>query len=181
MATWTLDKDHTSIEFKAKHLMITTVTGKFGEYEASVENDSDDFTNAKISFQAKIDSINTGNKQRDDHLKSDDFFNAEKYPALTFVSNGLTKKSDSEYTMTGEMTIRDVTKPVSLDVELLGITKDPWGNTKAGFSFSGKINRKDFGLKFHVVNEAGDLLVSDDIRLAGDVQLLKVVEEEATA
>ena len=181
MATWTLDKDHTSIQFKAKHLMITTVTGNFGEYEANVENDSNDFENASISFTAKTASITTGNTQRDNHLKSDDFFNAETYPDLTFKADGLTKLSDSEYKMDGEMTIRDVTKPVSLKVEFAGIAKDPWGNTKAGFTFAGKLNRKDFGLKFHVVNEAGNLLVSDEIKLEGEVQLLKVVAEEATA
>ena len=181
MATWTLDKDHTSIQFKAKHLMITTVTGKFGEYEANVENDSNDFENASISFTAKTASISTGNTQRDDHLKSDDFFNAETYPDLTFKADGLTKLSESEFKMDGEMTIRDVTKPVSLKVEFAGIAKDPWGNTKAGFTFNGKLNRKDFGLKFHVVNEAGNLLVSDEIKLEGEVQLLKAVTEEATA
>ena len=181
MATWTLDKDHTSIQFKAKHLMITTVTGNFGEYDATVENAGDGFETANISFTAITASISTGNKQRDDHLRSDDFFNSEAYPELTFVANGMTKKSDDEFVMDGEMTIRDVTKPVSLNIEFAGIAKDPWGNTKAGFTFKGKLNRKDFGLKFHVVNEAGNLLVSDEIKFEGEVQLLKVVNEEATA
>lgn len=181
MATWTLDKDHTSIQFKAKHLMITTVTGSFGEFDATVENAAEGFESAQISFSAKTASISTGNDQRDGHLRSDDFFNSETYPELIFKANGMTKKSDNEYVMNGDMTIRDVTKPVSLNVEFAGIAKDPWGNTKAGFTFSGKLNRKDFGLKFHVVNEAGNLLVSDEIKLEGEVQLLQIVNEEATA
>jgi polyisoprenoid-binding protein YceI len=181
MATWTLDKDHSEIRFKAKHLMITTVTGQFGEYEASLDNDGDDFSKASINFSAKVATITTGNDQRDGHLKSDDFFNAETYPELTFKSEGMKKISDNEYKVDGEMTIRDVTKPVTLNVELAGIAKDPWGNTKAGFSFNTKLNRKDFGLKFHVVNEAGNLLVSDEIKIEGEVQLLKAVSEDAVA
>jgi polyisoprenoid-binding protein YceI len=111
--------------------------------------------------------------QRDDHLRSDDFFNSEAYPELTFKATGMTKTGDSTYTVAGDMTIRDVTKPVTLAVELAGVVQDPWGQTKAGFTFAGKLNRKDFGLKFHVVNEAGNLLVSDEIKLEGEIQLLK--------
>ncbi len=172
MATWTLDKAHSEIRFKAKHLMITTVTGQFGEYEATVEA-GDDFSAAKISFEAQVATINTGNTQRDDHLRSDDFFNAEAFPKLVFQADSMTKTGDDTYSVTGHMTIRDVTKPVVLTVEHAGTVRDPWGQTKAGFTFSGKLNRKDFGLKFHVVNEAGDLLVSDEIKLEGEVQLLK--------
>jgi polyisoprenoid-binding protein YceI len=173
MATWTLDKDHSEIRFKAKHLMITTVTGQFNEYEATVDAKDENFDEALISFTAKIASVDTGNTQRDDHLRSDDFFNAEQFPDLTFAAKGMQKKSDGEFTLTGDMTIRDVTKSVSLNVDFAGIAKDPWGQTKAGFTFEGKLNRKDFGLKFHVVNEAGDLLVSDEIKLLGEIQLLK--------
>lgn len=173
MATWTLDKDHSEIRFKAKHLMITTVTGQFKEYDATVDAADENFDAATISFTAKTASVDTGNTQRDDHLRSDDFFNAEQYPNLTFAAKGMEKKGNGEYVMNGEMTIRDVTKPVSLNVEFAGVAKDPWGQTKAGFTFEGKLNRKDFGLKFHVVNEAGDLLVSDEIKLLGEIQLLK--------
>lgn len=173
MATWTLDKDHSEIRFKAKHLMITTVTGQFNEYEATVDAADENFAEALISFAAKTASVDTGNTQRDDHLRSDDFFNANQYPELTFKANGMQKKSDTEYVMSGDMTIRDVTKPVSLNVEFAGIAKDPWGMTRAGFVFEGKLNRKDFGLKFHVVNEAGNLLVSDEIKLLGEIQLIK--------
>ncbi|KPP99169.1 MAG: hypothetical protein HLUCCA01_11855 [Bacteroidetes bacterium HLUCCA01] len=173
MATWTLDKDHSEIRFKAKHLMITTVTGQFREYDATVDAADENFAEALISFAAKTASVDTGNTQRDDHLRSDDFFNADQFPELTFKANGMQKKSDSEYVLNGDMTIRDVTKPVSLNVEFAGTAKDPWGQTKAGFTFEGKLNRKDFGLKFHVVNEAGNLLVSDEIKLMGEIQLLK--------
>jgi polyisoprenoid-binding protein YceI len=173
MATWTIDKDHTEIRFKAKHLMITTVTGQFREYEAKVDTTDDNFDSALISFTAKTSSIDTGNTQRDDHLRSDDFFNAGQFPDLTFVAKGLEKKAEGEFVMTGDMTIRDVTRSIALNVEFAGIVQDPWGQTKAGFTFDGKLNRKDFGLKFHVVNEAGNLLVSDEIRLLGEVQLLK--------
>ncbi|MCC5926507.1 MAG: YceI family protein [Bacteroidetes bacterium] len=173
MATWTLDKDHSEIRFKAKHLMITTVTGQFKEYEATVDAKEEDFDAAPIHFTAKTASVETGNNQRDEHLRSDDFFNVEQYPDLTFKANGMEKKGESEYVMTGEMTIRDVTKPITLNVEFAGLAKDPWGQTRAGFTFEGKLNRKDFGLKFHVVNEAGNLLVSDEIKLLGEIQLLK--------
>ncbi len=181
MSTWKIDKDHSEIRFKAKHLMITTVTGQFGEYDVTVENAGNDFTSADFSFVAKVSTISTGNSQRDDHLRSDDFFNADQFPNLTFKASGMKKISDSEYTVDGEMTIRDVSKTVTLNVDFAGIAKDPWGNTKAGFTFTTKVNRKDFGLKFHVVNEAGNLLVSDEIKIEGEVQLLQVVEEEATA
>lgn len=173
MPTWTLDKAHSEINFKAKHLMITTVTGQFTEYDATVEATGDDFSTAAISFTAKTASVNTGMQQRDDHLRSDDFFNSEAYPELKFIATGMTKTGDNRYNVVGDMTIRDVTKPVTLAVELAGVVQDPWGQTKAGFTFSGKLNRKDFDLKFHVVNEAGNLLVSDEIKLEGEVQLLK--------
>jgi polyisoprenoid-binding protein YceI len=173
MANWTLDKDHSEIRFKAKHLMITTVTGQFREYEASVDTTEENFDSALISFTAKTASVDTGNQQRDDHLRSDDFFNAEQFPNLKFVAKGMEKKDEGEYVMIGDMTIRDVTRKVSLNVEFAGTVQDPWGQTKAGFTFEGKLNRKDFGLKFHVANEAGNLLVSDEIRILGEVQLLK--------
>lgn len=173
MSTWTLDKAHSEIRFKAKHLMITTVTGQFTDYDATVGASGDDFSAAAISFTAKTASVSTGMPQRDDHLRSDDFFNSETYPDLTFTAGGMTKTGDNTYSVTGDMTIRDVTKPVTLAVELAGVVRDPWGQTKAGLTFSGRLNRKDFGLTFHVMNEAGDLLVSDEIKLEGDVQLLK--------
>lgn len=171
---WTIDPAHTNIHFKAKHLMITTVSGSFGEFSGSVESLGDDFSQGKFEFTAKVDSISTGNAERDGHLKSDDFFNAETYPELRFQSKEVKSVDGDNFELIGDMTIRDVTKSVSLNIEVGGIAKDPWGNLKAGFSFSGKMNRKDFGLKFHVVNEAGNLLVSDQIKLEGEVQLAAV-------
>jgi polyisoprenoid-binding protein YceI len=171
---WTIDKAHSEIQFKAKHLMITTVTGSFANYDAEIETEGTDFATSTIKFSADVNSVDTGNEQRDAHLKGEEFFDAAKFPKLIFEAKGMTKKSDSEYTLNGNLTIRDVTKPVSLQVTVGGIAKDPWGNTKAGLEVSGKINRKDFGLKFHVVNEAGNLLVSDEIKLHAEVQLQKL-------
>lgn len=168
---WAIDKSHSTLNFKAKHLMITSVTGTFGNYDAQIETNGNDFSSAQIQFSAEIASVNTGNEQRDGHLKSDDFFNAETYPTLSFKSTDATRKNDKSFILHGDLTIRNVTLPVDLDVDVNGIVKDPWGNTKAGISFRTKINRKDYGLNFHVLNEAGNLLVSDDIRIEGDFQL----------
>lgn len=168
---WAIDASHTNIHFKAKHLMITTVTGSFSGFEGSVETEGEDFSTGKFSFSADVNTITTGNEDRDNHLKSDDFFNAEQFPKLTFESTAVKNIDGDEFELEGNMTIRDVSQPITLKVEVGGVAKDPWGNVKAGFSFKGKINRKDFGLKFHVVNEAGNLLVSDEIKLDGEVQL----------
>ncbi|MBA4303036.1 MAG: hypothetical protein C0424_02295 [Sphingobacteriaceae bacterium] len=168
---WAIDKSHSTLNFKAKHLMITSVTGTFGNYDAQIETNGNDFSSAQIQFSAEIASVNTGNEQRDGHLKSDDFFNAETYPTLSFKSTDATRKNDKSFILHGDLTIRNVTLPVDLDVDVNGIVKDPWGNTKAGVSFRTKINRKEYGLNFHVLNEAGNLLVSDDIRIEGDFQL----------
>jgi len=173
---WTIDPAHTNIHFKAKHLMITTVTGTFGSFDGKVESLGEDFSKGKFEFTAKVDTISTGSEERDGHLKSDDFFNAEQYPELRFVSKEVSNVDGDEFELIGDMTIRDVTKPVTLKIEVGGVAKDPWGNLKAGFSFKGKMNRKDFGLKFHVVNEAGNLLVSDEIKMEGEVQLAAVEE-----
>ncbi len=173
---WGIDPSHTEINFKAKHLMITTVTGSFSQVQGEVTTEGEDFSTGSFYFEAEVASVNTGNEDRDTHLKSDDFFNAESYPKLTFRGNQVSNVNGSSFDLTGEMTIRDVTKPVTIKVEVGGVAVDPWGNTKAGFSFSGALNRKDFGLKFHVVNEAGNLLVSDQIKLEGEVQLALVNE-----
>lgn len=168
---WTIDPSHTNVQFKAKHLMITTVTGNFKEFDGYVNVEGEDFSKGEYYFEAKVASITTGNEDRDGHLRSDDFFNAEQYPLLTFKGSEVSNVDGNEFDLTGEMTIRDVTKSVKIRVEVGGTVVDPWGNTKAAFSFKGAVNRKDFGLKFHVVNEAGNLLVSDEIKLEGEVQL----------
>ncbi|HVZ56267.1 MAG TPA: YceI family protein [Chitinophagaceae bacterium] len=173
MATkkWTLDKSHSEIQFKVKHLMITTVTGTFTDYDGVVETDGDDFSTAKISFTAKTASVSTGHPDRDGHMKSADFFDVETYPELKFVSTKLEKKSAEEYVLYGDMTIKDITKNIRLDVEFSGLVKDPWGNTKAGVILHGKVNRKDFGLKWNVITEAGGMLVAEEVKIVCEVQL----------
>ena len=173
MATYKIDPMHSEIHFKVRHLMITNVTGSFSKFDATLAADKDDFSDAAVSFEADVDSITTGSEQRDGHLKSDDFFNAEKFPKLTFVSTGFEKTGDDEFKLTGNLTIRDITKPEVLHVTYGGTMTDPYGQTKAGFEISGKINRKDFNLKWTTVTEAGGIVVSDDVRLVLNVQMIK--------
>lgn len=165
---WKIDKAHSEIAFKVKHMMISTVTGHFEDFDATVETDRDDFVNADFSFIAKTASINTKNKDRDAHLKSDDFFNTEKYPELKFKST-----SFDGTTLTGNLTIRDITKEIKLDVDYNGTAVDPYGQTKAGFEVKGSINRKDFNLEWNAVTEAGSIVVSDNVKLIADLQFLK--------
>lgn len=173
MATYKIDADHSDIMFKVKHLMISTVTGIFKKFNATLEINEEDFSQAKVTFEADIDSVDTKNDQRDTHLKSDDFFNAEQFPKMTFKSTGIEKSGDNEYRLIGDLTIRDVTKPVELKVEYNGSTKDPWGMERMGFEASGKINRKEYGLKWSAVTEAGGVVVSDDVRLAMNIEMVK--------
>lgn len=165
---WSIDNAHSEIAFKVKHMMISTVTGHFEDFQATAKTDGDNFNNATIEFSAKTASINTKNKDRDAHLKSDDFFNSEKYPEMKFVS----KSFDGEK-LVGDFTIRDVTKEITLTAELNGIAVDPYGQTKAGFEIRGEINRKDFNLTWNGVTETGSIVVSDKARLVIDVQLIK--------
>jgi polyisoprenoid-binding protein YceI len=172
MATgkWVLDPTHSELQFKVKHLMITNVTGRFDVLTAEVESDGADFSNAKVHFSANAASINTGNEQRDGHLKSGDFFSVEEFPAIKFESSAYNAGSGK---ITGQLTIKDVTKTVTLDAEFSGTNKDPWGNEKAGFSLSGKINRTDWGLNWNAALETGGLLVSEDVRISAEVQFVK--------
>jgi polyisoprenoid-binding protein YceI len=173
MATWKIDPMHSEVQFKVKHLVISTVTGNFNSFDAQLEAEKDDFTDAKISFSADTDSINTNNSQRDGHLKSDDFFNAETYPKMTFESTKFEKTGAESYKLHGNLTIRDNTKAVTLEVEHGGVAVDPYGQTKAGFELQGKINRKEFGLQWSAVTEAGGIVVGDDIRLLLNIQMVK--------
>ena len=171
--TWKIDPSHSEIQFKVKHLMITTVTGYFKKFDLDVETASDDFSSAsKILFTADIDSIDTNSAQRDTHLKSADFFDAANHPQLTFVGLRYEGRGD-EAKLHGELTIREITRPITLDVEFGGIVVDPYGQTKAGFTIKGKISRKDFGLTWNAVTEAGQVVVSDEIRLNAEIQLIK--------
>ncbi|MFP5040590.1 YceI family protein [Parasediminibacterium sp. JCM 36343] len=173
MATYKLDAMHSEITFKVKHLMISTVTGSFTKFDASMEAEALNFTDAKISFSADVNSISTGNEQRDGHLKSDDFFSADKYPTLSFVSTEFKKVGDTNYKLTGDLTIKDVTSSVILDVEYGGAMTDFYGQSKVGFELSGKISRAEFGLTWSAVTEAGGVVVSDDVKLLLSVQLVK--------
>lgn len=172
---WNIDPSHSEIHFKVRHMVLTTVTGKFTDFTASAETDGDDFTNAKVRFEAKTASVDTGVADRDGHLRSDDFFNSERFPVMTFESTGMEKKGNDRYTLKGNLTIRDITKEIELDVDFAGNTKDPWGNTRVGFELTGAINRKEFGLKWNDLTEAGGLVVSDEVKLALSVQMVKTV------
>ncbi|GAB3320474.1 YceI family protein [Hymenobacter humi] len=172
--TWKVDPTHSEVQFKVKHLMITTVTGHFKTFDVEVVTEGDDFTKASsIVFTADVDSISTNNEQRDTHLKSADFFDAETHGQLRFVGRQFEKTSDDTANLHGDLTIRGVTKPLTVKVELGGIVVDPYGQTKAGFTVEGKISRKEFGLTWSAVTEAGSVVVSDDIKLLAEIQLVK--------
>jgi len=170
---WKLDPAHSEIQFKVKHLMITTVTGYFRQFDLEVETENDDFTTAKrIEFTADITSIDTNNQQRDTHLRSADFFDADNHGQLKFVGKKY-EMNGYQGKLHGDLTIRETTKPVTVNVEFGGMVVDPYGQTKAGFTVNGKISRKDFGLVWNAVTEAGQVVVSDDIRLHCEIQLIK--------
>ncbi len=171
--TWTVDKSHSKVGFSVSHLVITDVEGFFKDYDAQITTDGDDFSKAKIDFTIKTASIFTDNNDRDNHLRADDFFNAEKYPAMTFKGKSMKKVGDKKFKLVGDLTIRDVTKQVELEVKYNGTVKDPWGNTKAGFKVKGEINRFDFNLKWNKAIETGSLVVGKDVELVIDLQLVK--------
>ena len=176
MATkkWVVDPMHSEIQFKVKHLMITNVTGSFDKFDIAVETENEDFLHSKISFTADVDSISTGNEQRDAHLKGEDFFDADNHPKITFTATKYENvDNDGSYELYGDLMIKGVTQNVKLDVEFGGVVKDPYGNTKAGFSINGRIKRKDFGLTWNVVTEAGGIAVSDEVKIACEVQLIE--------
>ncbi len=173
MSTYKIDPMHSEITFKVKHLMITNVTGSFQEFDATLESAEENFSDAKINFSANVNSISTNNEQRDTHLKSADFFEAEKFPTLQFVSTSLVPKGGSDYVLNGDLTIKGNTKPVSLKVEFGGTMTDFYGQNKAGFEINGIINRSDFGLTWSAVTEAGGVVVSDEIKLNMAVQMVK--------
>ena len=173
MATYKIDVDHSDVMFKVKHLMISTATGYFKKFDATHETNEGDLSDAKVNFEADIDSVDTKNEQTDAHLKSDDFFNAEQFPKMTFKSTSIEKTGDDEFALTGDLTIRDITKPVTLKVEYNGTTTDPWGMERMGFEIGGKINRKEYGLKWSAVTEAGGIVVADEVKLAMNVEMIK--------
>jgi polyisoprenoid-binding protein YceI len=170
---WSIDPSHSEIGFKVKHMMFTNVSGKFTKFESTATTDGDNFENASFELSADIDSVSTGSADRDGHLLSPDFFDAAQFPQLTFKSTSFTKKNEGEYTLAGDFTLHGVTKPVTLDVEFGGIAKDPWGNVKTGFTATGKINRKDFGLNWNSALETGGVLVGEEVKLVIDAQYIK--------
>jgi len=170
---WVIDPMHSEVQFKVKHLVISTVSGFFKSFEGTLETDGDDFEDADISFALNIDSIDTNQTQRDEHLKSPEFFDAAQYPQITFKSTSFKKTDDEEYELVGDLTVKGVTKSVKLAAEFGGSTDDFYGNTKAGFEVTGKINRKDFGLTWDGVTEAGSIVVGEDIKLLINIQFAK--------
>jgi len=174
---WNIDPIHSKIQFAVSHMVISEVTGVFKDFEGGLTFTGEGFDLASAAFSAKVDSISTDNEQRDGHLKSDDFFNAEAYPALTYKSTNIQVTGDNTFEVEGHMTIRDVTKPVTLQVKFGGMVKDAYGQYKAGFAISGAINRKEFGLKWSALTEAGGMVVGNEVRLHLNVQLAKVVED----
>lgn len=170
---WALDPTHSEVSFKIKHMMISNVTGHINSFHVDAQTDHDDFSKAKISFAGDINSIDTNNGQRDGHLKSGDFFDAEKYPQVKFEATNYEKTGNGNYSLAGNLTIRDVTKPVNLNVDFGGVAKDPYGNIKAGFTVEGKINRKDFGLTWNAATEAGGVVVGEDVKIHAEIQLVK--------
>lgn len=172
--TWKLDPTHSEVAFKVKHLVITTVTGYFRSFDGTVVTESeDDFTTGKIDFTIDTSSIDTNQSQRDEHLKSADFFNADQHPQIVFKSTAIEEKGSDEFLLTGDLTIGETTKPVKFNVEFGGTVTDPYGNFKAGFEVTGKISRKEFGLTWSAVTEAGAVVVSDEVKLQASLQFVK--------
>jgi polyisoprenoid-binding protein YceI len=162
--TWTVDKPHTNVKFSVAHLVISDVDGNFKSFDGTMESSKPDFSDAKITFTADVNSVNTDNEMRDNHLKSDDFFNAAKFPQIKFVSTSFTPLGDNKYKLVGNLTIRDVTKPVTFDVKYGG-TVVAMGGTHAGFKATTKIDRFDYNLKWSKATEAGGLVAGKDVEI----------------
>ena len=165
---WAIDQAHSELGFKVKHMMISSVKGHFENFSVEVDSESEDFKNASINVQIEVDSINTKNSDRDAHLKSGDFFDAENFSKITFKSTSFDGNK-----LIGELSIKNITKEIELDVDFNGVAVDPYGNTKAGFEITGEINRQDFDLSWNAITEAGKIVVSDNIKLSIDAQLIK--------
>jgi polyisoprenoid-binding protein YceI len=169
--TWVVDPAHSEINFKVKHLMISNVKGEFTTFNSTI--DSEDFSKSTISVHIDANSISTNNEDRDNHLRSADFFEVETYPEITFISTSVNKVSEDEYQITGNLTIKGTTKEIALDTEFGGFMKDPYGNEKAGFSINGKLNRKDFGLNWNAALEAGGVMVGNEVKINAEMQFVK--------
>ncbi len=175
--TWAIDPMHSQVQFKIKHLVISTVTGSFRKFEGKAIIEGDDFTDAKINVKIDVKSIDTGQSHRDEHLQGGDFFGSETYPEISFQSASFTKENEDNYKMTGNLTIKGVTKPVELNIEYGGSEKDKFGHLKHGFEVTGKINRRDFGMTYNSITEAGGLTLGEEIKLVASIQIAQVVEK----
>lgn len=175
MATtnWNLESSHSELTFKVRHMMISNVSGSFKQFSSTLTTEDEDINSAKVTFTIDVDSISTNNDQRDGHLKSEDFFNAANHPQITFASTKVEKVDGDNYKVHGDLTVRGTTKQIAVDVEFGGIVKDPWGYIRAGFTATGKINRKEYGLHWSAVTEAGGLVVSDDVKFELHVEYVK--------
>lgn len=171
-STWVIDPTHSEIQFKVKHLVISTVTGSFKTFEGQVTTEGEGFDGAVVHFSADTNSIDTNQAQRDEHLKSADFFEAEKYPKISFTGK-LVKTGGDDYSVKGDLTVKDITKPFEFKAEFGGNMTDLYGNNKSGFEITGKINRKEFGLTWGAVTEAGGVVVGDDVKLIANIQVVK--------
>ena len=183
MATtkWAIDPTHSEIQFKIKHLMISTVTGQFNRFEGNIEMEAEDLTTAKAYFTADVNSISTNNEQRDAHLKNNDFFDVENYPQLVFETEKVEQADEENYKVHGTLTMRGISTNIVLDTAFGGHTKNPWGNTRIGLSLTGKINRKDFGVSFGMFTETGGIALSDEVKLLANAQFVQqAIAEPAT-
>jgi len=169
---WTLDNLHTHVGFAVKHMMVTTVRGQFKQYSGTLDLDPDDFTKSKFEGEIDVASVDTGNSQRDDHLRTNDFFDAPNHPKITFKSTRIEKKGGNEYVVHGDLTMRGVTKPIALDVEFHGVGKNMHGKTVAGLGATGTINRKDFGVNFNALLEGGGVALGEKVKIEIDAEVL---------
>ena len=170
---WSLDPTHSELQFKIKHLMISNVSGALKNFQAEVETEGEDFSSARINLIAQMDSISTNNEQRDTHLRNSDFFEVEKYPELKFKSTKVEKADSDTFVVYGELTMKGVTKRIKLNAEFNGIVKDPWGNERAAFTVTGKINRTDWGMNFNSVMETGGVMLGEEVKINSELEFLK--------
>ncbi|MGN7722477.1 YceI family protein [Chitinophaga sp. 22620] len=177
MTNWKIDETHSEIGFKVKHLMITNVTGYFTRFSGAIQTISDDFHDATITFEAAADSIDTKNAQRDEHLRNGEFFDASQFPTISFVSKKVKKIADEQYKLLGDLTIKGQTHPIELEVTHNGTTIDPWGQQKAGFALKGHLHRADYGLRWNSTTEAGGIVLSDEVKLNMEIQLVKAAND----
>jgi polyisoprenoid-binding protein YceI len=170
---WKIDHSHSNVTFEVSHMVVSTVTGKFQEFDGTIKADKDDFSDASVSFTIQAASVNTNNEKRDNHLRDADFFEVAIYPTIDFVGKKMAQKSGNKYTLTGDLTMHGVTKEIELDVRYNGQIKDPWGNTRSGFKVSGTLNRTDYGLTWNNTLEAGGLVVGEDVDIQVNLELIK--------